>query len=137
MQIAELERLIGLRIAKRLHAANDLILAGRRLIRTAHGIGGGLIDGVRDMLLKLRDYLRTLCFLDLLLPIELGDHRIDARIPLGLIAALAAHGIGTAYAIEKRCWVCIERARDSLPRVRRKPTRAVTIIVSGDHDTRM
>jgi hypothetical protein len=53
------------------------------------------------------------------------------------IAALAAHGIGTAYAIEKRCWVCIERARDSSPRVRRKPTRAVTIIASGNHDTRM
>jgi len=48
MQIAEFECIAGLRIAECLHAANELVLAESRLIRTAHGIGSHL--GVRDML---------------------------------------------------------------------------------------
>jgi len=52
MQIAELERRAGLWITKCLHTANVLVRTESRLIGTAHGIGGYLIDGVSDMLLE-------------------------------------------------------------------------------------
>jgi hypothetical protein len=43
--------------------------------------------------------------------------------------------------LEGKGWARLSSERadmaDSSPRVRRKPTRALTIIVSGEHDTRM
>ena len=82
--VAELERRATRRIAEGLHAADDLTLAINSMVGAGLTVRDDAVDGLRDVVLKLRDYLRLLRQLLLLLLIQSGDNPVapSSAIPV-------------------------------------------------------